>query len=373
MTDARRETLWHRTGPVAAVGALALVAAAQACSSSSSSATGAATATTGKTTTATTGSGGMGGMTTSTTGTGGMGGAGGMPTGPLAVTAEVNGAQFSSPFDVTLDPTGKNFFFTALDGSMANLGVPGVFTAPAAGGKASVVAEGGPLVAPFGISTSTDGMTIFVADPATNEAMTDGGAIYSVSSTPGGTFKAVMGTAGTLPRGLQVSKQGNADVIYYTGYNSTDSLPEVYSVPSAGGVVAKIAEGAPLVDPSGIAVTNSGDCFVADASGSATSLAVIYRIPKGGMPSVAFDSIRVGYPAGLALSEDETQLLISTLDPAKGSQVIQIDLGTMKQTVLSPAGSPFWEPAGLHRAASANVFGWADATAQNTGTVFVIK
>jgi len=140
--------------------------------------------------------------------------------------------------------------------------------------------------------------------------------------------------------------------------------------------VTPVAKGKPFVDPSGIAVAADGTAYVADTIASGSRRAIIVKVDKNGMASSFFSDLPVGYPCGVALSLDEKTLIVSSLDPAKSTDVlVQIDVGTaMSKNPATNGIDTFSEPAGMHRAKAKNVFAWADSSAgPSVGRVFIVK
>jgi DNA-binding beta-propeller fold protein YncE len=295
-----------------------------------------------------------------------MGGTGG-------VTGDVKPAgDGHAAFDATPDVDATNIYFTALDPTAG----AGVFKVPGDGSNTTptTVAAGAPFVSPFGIAIGTDGKQLYVADPGA-DAGKDHGEIF-VLPIGGGTPAALSGSEDTIPRGLEITKEGSADVIYFTGTDKTDGQPGVFKIPVTGGAVTVVAKGAPFVDPSGIAIAADGTLYVADTIAAASQLANIIKVAPGGAATPFLSDLKVGYPCGVALSGDDGTLLVSALDPAKGTDVLlQIDIGTaMPHDPVSSGIDTFYESAGLHRAKAKNVFAWADSSAgPNGGRVFVVK
>jgi DNA-binding beta-propeller fold protein YncE len=278
-------------------------------------------------------------------------------------------AAFTAPLDATPNPNGDMVFFTARNADGA-----GVFKSAASGGGTTVLYAGDPISGPVGITIATDGQRVFVADPgASTSEDQDLGVIWSLPAA-GGTPSALSGTAGYAPRGILLMNEAGADVLYFTGKTPGDNVPGVFKVHASGGTVETIAKGEPFSDPNGIAVTREGLIYVVDSAatdltaGSARVIEV-----KNKVATVLQEGLKVGFPAGIALSQDDAAVLISALDPETGKdQVVRLDLLSKQQTASSQGISGFEEAAGLHRAANAEVYAWADSAADGSGTVYVL-
>jgi hypothetical protein len=284
---------------------------------------------------------------------------GGASIGTLSPAA--HGAGIKSPFDATPDPSGKNVYFTAIGAHGA-----GVFKVAASGGPVTEVYAGSPFVSPFTIAISTDGSRLFVADIGASSAKTDGGAIFSLP-VGGGTPDELGDTDGMLPHGLEVS----GDTLYFTGVSK--GVPGVFKMGLGGGAVSTIASGAPFKQPSGVAIASSGDVYVVDAVSTNALGGRIFKVTPSGSSSVYLDNIAVGYPAGIVFNQAETELLVSARDTAKGTDaVLVVDVASRAVSEFTTGIDSFVDPAGLHRAHSADIFAWADSTASKAGTVYVI-
>ena len=176
----------------------------------------------------------------------------------------------------------------------------------------------------------------------------------------------------TLPAACEASNQRPRPTTA-----ASDGSVGVFSIPASGGAVTTIASGAPFVDPSGITVSaDGGTLFVVDTRAAGSGRAQVIKV-VGGVATVFLAAASVGYPAGVALVQDGSALLVSGLDPTSGTDAVWRYDAT---AATAPAGTPFTkgisgfsEPAGLHRAKNGDSYAWADSVANGTGTVFVLS
>ncbi len=298
------------------------------------------------------------------------GGSSGGPAGPVAIAKAANDAQFVSPFDATPDPDGKQIYFTAVSPKEG----PAVFKVGADGTGLTKLFAGAPLVSPFGISITDDGKTLLIADSGYESATDELGAVFSMG-VGGGAPSVLGGTQGTSPRGVEV----RGDSLYYTGsiLRGVKLVAAVYKMPVGGGTATALATGEPMREPAGIAVTKAGDVFVLDAAGASTRHGSVFKI-AGGAPTELAHDIVVGFPSGLALSADESMVVVSALEESLGTDAVytfpvaggaRALLGDAVQKTIGK----FTESSGLHRARNTGVFAWADGQANKSGTVYVLK
>ncbi len=297
--------------------------------------------------------------------------AGQKPTiGPVA-----NDPGIEMPVDATPSPDGKEIYFIA-NSKVADEDDIGfsrqaaIYKVSAAGGPITKLHQGEPLVAPFGITISNDGQTLFIADSGavTSEERSDG-RVYTLGAS-GGAPSPLGGTDGLAPGGLEVM----GDSLYITGRK--DGRAGVFKTALTGGAVTPVAVGEAFTDPSGVAVSRGGDVYVVD-SGSATHgqpLASVVKVKADGSTEVVVSGLSVGHPAGIALTHDEKTIYVSGFDSTKGTDVVfAVNSATREIGEFTDSIADFTESAGLHRARNLDVFAWADSHANGTGTVYVLR
>jgi DNA-binding beta-propeller fold protein YncE len=248
----------------------------------------------------------------------------------------------------------------------------GVLLQPKTGAPA-VLYAGDAMVNPFDIDVSLDEKTLYVADPAAGAE--SGGALLELAVS-GGTPTEL--ASGYRPRSVTVAADGT---MFFSGIDPDSGDPGVFQL--TNGMTTKVFSGAPLVDPSGIAVMKDGTVLVADtrlfdARGDMMpvlgSEAGIVRI-KDGAASIFATGFATGYPAGIALSTDEANLVVSGEEPDRSDTVYVIDVAHPEEPplVVRDEFSKFQDSsAGLKRAHDGNTFIWASLSV-NGGTVYRIQ
>jgi sugar lactone lactonase YvrE len=288
--------------------------------------------------------------------------------GPGKLTVLTKTGAFKSIFDAVPDSDGKNIYFTGMD----EKGLVGVYLVAATGGTATAVATGSPFVAPFGIAISTDDTTLYVADPGADGG-NDLGEILSLP-VKGGTPKPVSGTADLLPRGIAIDSSSGKDTLVFSGIDKKTGVQGVFEIAVGGGTPDTLAEGAPFVDPSGVAVDSQGNVYVTDTLAAKSHQGEILKIDKGAAASFATD-LWVGYPAGIAFTLDNKGLIVSGLATSEGPDTISSFLvpSAKQGTFVSDGLKDLSNAAGLHRAAKVNIFAFVDSAGDGTDAVYVIN
>jgi DNA-binding beta-propeller fold protein YncE len=265
---------------------------------------------------------------------------------------------YQTPLDATPDLNGSTIYFTAHGPHGA-----GVFQVHAAGGAATEVFTGKPFLSPRGIALSSDGQQLYVADPAA-------GQIFVLSLT-GGAPTVLKGSAGTAPQNLSIVQQ----TLYFTGIDPASKLAAVLKLPITGAdAPTVIARGAPLVAPDGVVANRAGTIYVADRSASGNGLGTVFKI-VGTAVTPILSQIHLGDPAGIALSPDESLLLISALQASNlHDQVLLLNLTTLQTgSVTKVVGLNVDDAGGLHASpGDSNILAWAGLTGKGTGGVYIV-
>jgi sugar lactone lactonase YvrE len=287
------------------------------------------------------------------------GGCGNQGGGISAVPATTSG-NFMQPRDSVPSSDGTIFYFTAT----TSAGQPAVFKVPAAGGQATVVASGAPLVSPNSLAISSDDQTLFVTDSG------GGNQIFTVP-TGGGSASPLSGTSGTFPVGIEVGQSGG-DLIYFTGRDVSSGKPGVFSIRPTGGTPSLVVEGAPLTTPGGVTVTSTGGLYVVNTPAQGQITGCIYQV-SGGAASQFACGLHFGNPSGITLNLAQTTLLVSGGDDTGHDLVYTIALSTKAVATAADGISQNTNGGGVHRARNADIYSWADLTAGGLGTVYRIE
>jgi sugar lactone lactonase YvrE len=261
----------------------------------------------------------------------------------------------NTALDASPDPQGTVIYFTT-SGSKG----PGVYRVPIGGGAHRPVLVGAPLRGPAGLAVSNDGKRLFVAD-------TSAGHILVVRVRDGASH-VLAGTQGTAPRGLEVQTRGGRELVVYTG--RSHGKPALLRLSASGATRPTVLlAGAPLRAPDGVAISRTGAIYVTDHSGSSGGRAL--RIDGTSVTTVA-DHILLGHPGGIALTLDESKLLISSLKRGAGTaQVLIVDTASGATSTFDDVIGANHHAGGLHRARAAVPFGWADVS--RSGRVYRVE
>jgi sugar lactone lactonase YvrE len=296
-----------------------------------------------------------------------------------AEAVATTGPAFWSPFDSTPSPDGTQIYFIASGGvDKLNEGT-GVFKVPAAGGSVTKVFVGAPFSALTSLTISSDGNTLYVVDRGAEDATGHPGRIFSLSSA-GGTPSAITGADGTSPVGIDLVQQGGTDILFFTGKDASDhDKPAIFKMGATGGTPTVVVKGARLRQPNSLAVTKTGVIYLTDSAAyQARRTGGVLKVENGTATGFA-DDLRLGFPAGIAMVQDESAILVSAINPMTGGSIVyRYDLATKARTDFSTGISQNTESGGVHRAHGADVYSWANASgcrrcAPDQGGVYLVR
>jgi hypothetical protein len=298
-------------------------------------------------------------------GAGGGDSAGGRPIGDDAISvvqvAATTGPS-QQPLDAVPSPDGSVIYYVATGEPVGSI----VRVEP--GGAPSPIADGAPLARPSGISVSTDGARLLVAD---QQAGGSGAILTLPSAGERSNPTPLPGTQGYGPRGLDVVESAGGDTVYFTGADPVSAAPGLFRVAAAGGTATAVAQGAPFRSPDSVVVAKNGDAYVSD-QGAGPGQGIVYRVSQGKTTPV-LSSLTLGTPAGVTLINGDDTLLVSSIDGrSRSNQVLFLDLPTGRTAAARKViGVHMNSSGGLHRAHAAPVLAWADV--QRPGRVYRVE
>jgi hypothetical protein len=227
------------------------------------------------------------------------------------------------------------------------------------------------LVSPIDIDVSLDLRTLYVADFAGGKS---GLGAIAVGSVLGGALS--FAAEGFSPRGVTVGPNGE---VFFSGIDPASGQPGVFVLED--GSVRALFTGAPLVDPSGIAAFADGRVLVADtrafdAGGAPLANEASIVLIDDGQASLFASGFATGFPAGIALSTDESTLLVSAESADRHDTLLLVDVANpaAPPRAITASFSALQDAAaGLKRAHGKDQFSFASLAANGGGTVFRIE
>lgn len=266
--------------------------------------------------------------------------------GGVEVRAAADGLD--APLDATPDAAGQTIYFlTHRTGGPALLKVEGGAPVELAAGLGAGARS---------LAIAGDGSALAVADGGLERVATADGARSRIAEAED--FDV---------RGVDVVRDGGVDTVFFTGVDPADGEVGVFRAPLAGGAVEVVSKGFGAADLDGLTRAADGSVYVSDLTGK------LWRARAGEAPEAVLTDIRVGDPAGVALTRDGSTLLISSLSDAGTSQVILLDTQASTTSVFDDVIGENRASGGVHRAQDVDVFAWADVTSGDRGTVFRVE
>lgn len=232
----------------------------------------------------------------------------------------------------------------------------GVFTSNFVG-KVELLNDGAQFLLPSDLDIRGD--QVLVSDLAAVNA----GAIFAISVRTGDVEDVL--ALGFRPASVTVDGNNNT---FFSGRDPVTGLAGVFKL-LENGDVENVFVGAPLVDPSGIAVRADGSLLVADTSFNGGATAAVFSLVDG-VANVVAQGFISGFPAGIALDRAETTLFMSGIGGDSLNRIFFLDLEAGIADAVEAQFTNFQNSAGgLHRGAASNTVVFACGSCNN-GTIF---
>ncbi|MBL4683986.1 MAG: hypothetical protein JKY37_05310 [Nannocystaceae bacterium] len=259
---------------------------------------------------------------------------------------------------VASSPDGETFYALAFDDKSQ----PGVFKTRTDNGEVTPLLVGDPLLYPSDIAVSCDGGQLYVSDMGLGSASTSefaedvkpeasGGGIH-VIATDSGDRHDLQATGIGRAAGLVLSK--DCETLYVTGW-TTMGVPALFTVPVEGGSANVVAQGAPLVSPTGVDVDVDNVAWVMDhlARGS-NGQGMLLAINEDGDISEVVSGLGMGRHGGVSLTPGGTTAVIPVRNDLTGaSSLITANTQTLEVEVIDTPDIPY--PTGVASARNAPV------------------
>lgn len=224
---------------------------------------------------------------------------------------------------VASSPDGETFYALAFDDDNN----PGVFRAKASDGAVEPLYVGEPLLYPSDIAVSCDGTRVFVSDMGLGSSMSEFGEDLTeaaggvhVINTDSGELASFSAEGISRAAGLIVST--DCKTLFVTGYSDM-GMPALFTVPVEGGSVSTIAEGSPLVSPTGVHVDENNIAWVMDhlARGDGGE-GMLFAIDLDGNVSEVVSGLGMGRHGGVSLVPGGTTAVIPVRNDLTGESTL---------------------------------------------------
>lgn len=268
----------------------------------------------------------------------------GAPAGP-SLDVQLAAEDLDAPIDAVPAADGDAIYVLANhEGELAVLALDG--------GEVTPIATGlGPARS---LDISSDGSFLVVADGGIEWIALDGARTR------------IPGTDDHGARGVDLVRVGSVDLVYFTGVDRETGAAAIYSVDLAGGPIEVVATGFADAQLDALVRGKDGTFYASDLRGR------IWRASPSGPPEPILSSIGLGDPAGIALTTDESTLLVSSVSSSGTSQLALLDTRDLFVTIFSDVIGTNTDSGGLRRAESDDTFAWVGIATSGEGLVYRI-
>ncbi|MBK8254836.1 MAG: hypothetical protein IPK82_19525 [Polyangiaceae bacterium] len=259
--------------------------------------------------------------------------------------ATIAADNLENPVDAVPSPDASVIYYIA-----EKDGIPTVFSVDASGGASTSLHSGATFVAPRGVVTSSDGETLYVADPGAK-------AVFALPVDGSSAPEVVAGTGDIAAAAIDLKEEGGTDRLYIAGKDLSGEAA-VMAIDAEGGTLETLSSGMPLMEPDGVAATSDGYVYIADRAAGGGSVPGRVFVWHGGS-TVSDMGLKMvpGTPTGIAVNANENVALISTLNAETGASEV-ILLQNLNNVWIQPIeGSS--TSGGVHCSREKNVCAWA--------------
>jgi hypothetical protein len=175
------------------------------------------------------------------------------------------------------------------------------------------------------------------------------------------------------PRALDLVRQNDRDVLYIAGIAPANRRAALWRLaPGTGEPPEQLLHGSPLALADGVAVASNGKVYVAGYRGAVSTQGVVLEV-DGGRTRPLVNGVRLGSPAGIALTLDESLLLVSSLAADGSAQVLLVDLASGATSIFNDVIGANRASGGLHRAHRASYLAWVDRGLPGQGRIYGVE
>lgn len=276
---------------------------------------------------------------------------------------ETSGVEISLAFsgnaipDATPDHSGETLYYLDEGGERLCWGP--------ADGSADPSCRSDDFHAGSSLAISPDGESVVVSASAAAESRAAvvviivSSLISLLTRAPGSPFTPLTETIPYMPRAVEMPAYAPGTV-YFSGTDPDTGGPGIFTVPMAGGEVLPVVSDLGTI-PTGLVVASDGTVYSAGGD----------QVFAGG--SAIVSGARLGSPAGVALTPDESTLLVSSLSATGTAQVLMVNLADHSTSVYDAVLRERNGAGGLHQSpGTPGTYAWADSS-DSGGGVFRVR
>lgn len=283
-------------------------------------------------------------------------------------------ASGSDILDATPTVDGEYALWIADDGAtLCGTAMSGTDTPVCVGGVASATnlvatADGAGVVLAAQVTTGENIVATSAAVVLATELVSY---IISRGVTSYSDYVILSASVGYAPTALDLVGSAGAETLYFSGIDPTTSQPGVFKMPLSDTLPEAVAVGFADQIATGLVVAADGTVYAAVPEDN--GLGSLFVISEGVATKIATDIV-LGTPAGLALTPDDSTVMVSSLSAVGGtSQVVLVDRASGATSIFNDVIGANVGSGGLHRArATPTIYAWCGVTTGGGGQVYKV-